>query len=195
MKHPTWKMGKKVTIDSATLLNKGLEIIEAHWLFSIPFDRIEVLIHPESIVHSLVEFDDGSIKAQLSCPDMHLPIQYALSYPRRLYNDNIPRLNLAEINTLNFNAVNYEAYPCLALSMKARENGGTYPAVLCAADEIAIDFFLNKHIKFPEIADIIAETMSLHRNISNPGLDEITAADEWARKTATEVAKKRSLCY
>jgi 1-deoxy-D-xylulose-5-phosphate reductoisomerase len=194
MKHPIWKMGKKVTIDSATLMNKGLEAIEAHWLFSIPFDRIEIVIHPKSIVHSLVEFEDGSIKAQLSFPDMHLPIQYALSYPKRLSNRNLPRLDLVQVKTLNFETVDYKIYPCLTLALKAGKKGGTYPAVLCAADEIAVELFLNRHINFPVIAEIIAETISLHQNISNPTLDEILAADDWARKTAIKVAKKGSLC-
>ena len=195
LQHPTWKMGRKVTIDSATLMNKGLEAIEAHWLFSVPLDRIEIIIHPKSIVHSLVEFVDGSIKAQLSVPDMHLPIQYALSYPERLPGYNLPRLDLAQINSLTFEAVDYENFPCLSLALEAGKKGGTYPAVLCAADEIAVELFLTGHISFPDIAEIIDNTVSLHQSISNPNLDEILAADVWARETATRIAKKRSLCY
>lgn len=194
IQHPTWKMGKKVTIDSATLMNKGLEAIEAHWLFSIPLNKIEIVIHPKSIVHSLVEFRDGSIKAQLSLPDMHLPIQYAMSYPTRLPSRNSTRLNLIKTSSLNFELVDYTIYPCLTLALEAGAKGGTYPAVLCAADEIAIEFFLNKRINFTAIAKIISDTISLHQSISNPTLDEILAADDWARKTATQLASKRSLC-
>jgi len=192
--HPTWKMGKKVTIDSATLMNKGLEAIEAHWLFSIPFDKIEIVIHTKSIVHSLIEFVDGSIKAQLSYPDMHLPIQYALSYPNRLVNHNIPHLNLVKTNSLVFEAVDYKYFPCLTLALEAGKKGGTCPAVLCAADEIAVDMFLNRNIHFTSIAEIIAETMNLHQSIAYPALEEIIVADDWARKTAAKVARKRSLC-
>ncbi len=194
IQHPTWKMGKKVTIDSATLMNKGLEAIEAHWLFSIPFDKIEIVIHTKSIVHSLVEFTDGSIKAQLSFPDMHLPIQYALSYPGRLHKQDANHLDLAKIGSLTFEAVDYECFPCLTLALEAARQGGTYPAVLCAADEIAVNMFLNRHISFTSIAAIIAETISRHQSTQHPALDEIFAADDWARKTAARVARKRSLC-
>ncbi len=195
LQHPTWKMGRKVTIDSATLMNKGLEAIEAHWLFAIPFDKIEIIIHPKSIVHSLVEFEDGSIKAQLGFPDMHLPIQYTLSYPERLPNTSTPRLDLVQISPLNFEAVNYESYPCLALALEAGKKGGTYPAVLCAADEIGVELFLNGHIAFTDIAKIISNTINVHHSISSPTLDDILAADAWARETAIQVANKRSLCY
>ncbi|HEX76415.1 MAG TPA: 1-deoxy-D-xylulose-5-phosphate reductoisomerase [Dehalococcoidia bacterium] len=195
LQHPTWKMGRKVTIDSATLINKGLEATEAHWLFSIPFDKIEIVIHSQSIVHSLVEFTDGSVKAQLSFPDMHLPIQYALSYPKRLPNSKLPRLDLVQVNSLTFKPVNYANFPCLELALEAGRRGGTYPAVLCAADEIAIELFLAKHTSFPDIARIIARTISLHQGIANPTLDEILAADAWARETALQIVNKGSLCY
>jgi 1-deoxy-D-xylulose-5-phosphate reductoisomerase len=195
MQHPTWKMGKKVTIDSATLMNKGLEAIEAHSLFSISLSKIEIVIHRKSIVHSLVEFVDGAIKAQLSIPDMRLPIQYALSYPERLPNRNLPRLNLAKTNTLDFEAINYKDFPCLTLALEAGKRGGTYPAVLCAVDELAVELFLAKRIKLTDIAKLIAETIELHQNIPNPTLDEVIAADNWARKTAIKVAQKRNLCY
>jgi len=194
LQHPTWKMGTKVTIDSATLMNKGLEAIEAHWLFSIPFDKIEIVIHPQSIVHSLVEFTDGSVKAQLSFPDMHLPIQYALSYPKRLSNSKLPRLDLVQVNSLTFEPVNYNNFPCLQLALEAGKNGGTYPAVLCAADEIAIELFLTEHISFSDIAEIIAETTSLHQSIINPTLDEILAADAWAREAALDIVNKKRPC-
>ncbi|MGB8707493.1 MAG: 1-deoxy-D-xylulose-5-phosphate reductoisomerase [Dehalococcoidia bacterium] len=184
LEHPTWKMGKKVTIDSATLMNKGLEAIEASWLFSIPLNKIEIVIHPQSIMHSLVEFVDGSLKAQLSVPDMRFAIQYALSYPERLANYSLPRMNLAQLNSLTFETMNYAMFPCLQLALDAGEKGGTYPAVLCAADEIAVELFLEQRIRFPQIAEIIDKTISLHHSIANPTLDEILTADKWARDTA-----------
>lgn len=193
--HPTWKMGKKVTIDSATLMNKGLETIEAHWLFSIPFTKIERMIHPQSIIHSLVEFVDGSIKAQLSIPDMRLPIQYALAYPKRLSNPKLPRLDLEHVHSLTFEPVNYANFPCLQLALEAGKQGGTYPAVLCAADEVATELFLSRRIKFTSIAEIIANIISLHQGTINPTLDEIMAADAWARETATKIATKEDICY
>ena len=188
--HPTWKMGKKVTIDSATLMNKGLEAIEAHWLFSIPYDKIEILVHPQSIVHSMVEFSDGSIKAQISSPDMRLPIQYALSYPRRLPNSRLPRLDLTKENSLTFEPVNYNKFPCLKLALEAGKKGGTYPAVLCAADEIAVDLFLSHHIRFSDIAKLIAKAISLHHGIINPKLDDIVNADSWTRETILKTVNK-----
>jgi len=184
LQHPIWKMGKKVTIDSATLMNKGLEVIEAHWLFSFPFDSIEILMHPQSIVHSMVEFMDGSLKAQLSSPDMRLPIQYALSYPRRWSNSELPRLDWDKINSLNFEPVDYEKFPCLKLAMDAGKSGGTYPAVLCAADEVAVELFLSHRISFTDIAKIVQKTLEQHRNIPQPSLEEILAADDWARECA-----------
>jgi 1-deoxy-D-xylulose-5-phosphate reductoisomerase len=193
LNHPTWKMGRKVTIDSATLMNKGLETIEAHWLFSMPFDSIEIVIHPQSIIHSLVEFADGSVKAQLSIPDMRLPIQYALTYPERWPNPSFSRLNLVELNQLTFEPVNKAAFPCLLLALEAGNKGGTYPAVLCAADEAAVDLFLNNYIKFSSIATIIEETINMHQNIFGPTMDDILSADRWARETAVDVAHKRRL--
>jgi 1-deoxy-D-xylulose-5-phosphate reductoisomerase len=185
LQHPVWKMGRKVTIDSATLMNKGLEVIEAHWLFSFPFDSIEILIHPQSIVHSMVEFMDGSLKAQLSWPDMRLPIQYALSYPWRWSNSELPRLDWNKINSLNFEPVEYDRFPCLKLAMDAGKSGGTYPAVLCAADEVAVELFLSHRISFTDIAKIVQKTLEQHQNISQPSLEEILAADDWARECAT----------
>lgn len=185
LQHPVWKMGRKVTIDSATLMNKGLEVIEAHWLFSFPFDSIEILIHPQSIVHSMVEFMDGSLKAQLSWPDMRLPIQYALSYPRRWSNSELPRLDWDKINSLNFEPAEYDRFPCLKLAVDAGKSGGTYQAVLCAADEVAVELFLSHRISFIDIAKIVQKTLEQHRNISQPSLEEILAADDWARECAT----------
>jgi 1-deoxy-D-xylulose-5-phosphate reductoisomerase len=185
LQHPIWKMGRKVTIDSATLMNKGLEVIEAHWLFSFPFDSIEILIHPQSIVHSMVEFMDGSLKAQLSWPDMRLPIQYALSYPQRWSNSELPRLDWNKIQSLNFEPVDYGRFPCLKLAVDAGRSGGTYPAVLCAADEVAVELFLSHRVSFTDIAKIVQKTLEQHRNISQPSLEEILAADDWARECAT----------
>ena len=192
LQHPVWQMGKKVTIDSATLMNKGLEVIEAHWLFSFPFDSIEILIHPQSVIHSMVEFTDGSLKAQLSWPDMRLPIQYALSYPRRWPNSELPRLDWNKINSLSFEAVDYDKFPCLKLAVEAGKSGGTYPAVLCAADEVAVELFLSHKIGFTDIAKIVQETLEQHRNISRPSLEEILAADDWARECATRLSLSHS---
>jgi len=196
LRHPVWKMGRKITIDSATLMNKGLEVIEAHWLFSFPFDSIEILIHPQSIVHSMVEFADGSVKAQLSWPDMRLPIQYALSYPRRWPNPELSRLDWSKINSLTFEPVDYDRFPCLNLAVEAGKSGGTYPAVLCAADEVAIELFLSHRIRFTDIAEIVQEALEQHRNISTPSLEDILAADSWARECAARISsgdsKKRA---
>ena len=191
LRHPVWKMGKKVTIDSATLMNKGLEVIEAHWLFSFPFDSIEILIHPQSIVHSMVEFIDGSLKAQLGPPDMRLPIQYALSYPRRWSNSELPRLDWDRINSLNFEPVDHDKFPCLKLAVEAGKSGGTYPAALCAADEAAVELFLSHRIGFTDIAKIVQKTLEQHQNISQPSLEEILAADDWARAYATRLSLGR----
>jgi 1-deoxy-D-xylulose-5-phosphate reductoisomerase len=192
LRHPTWKMGKKVTIDSATLMNKGLEAIEASWLFSVPLNKIEIVIHPQSVIHSLVEFVDGSIKAQLSMPDMRFAIQYALSYPERLANEKLPRINFAHLNSLTFETLNYSMFPCLQLALDAGKRGGTYPAVLCAADEIAVQLFLEQRIDFPQIAEIIFKTISAHHGIDDPTIDDILAADQWARDTASNLVKVNS---
>jgi 1-deoxy-D-xylulose-5-phosphate reductoisomerase len=191
LRHPVWKMGRKITVDSATLMNKGLEVIEAHWLFSFPFDSIEILIHPQSIVHSMVEFADGSLKAQLSWPDMRLPIQYALSYPRRWPNPELPRLDWNQVNSLTFEPVDYDRFPCLRLALEAGKSRGTYPAVLCAADEVAVELFLSHRIHFTDIAEIVQKTLDQHRNISQPTLEEILAADDWARECATSISPGR----
>lgn len=183
LNHPSWKMGKKVTIDSATLMNKGLEVIEAHWLFDMPYDSISVLVHPQSIVHSMVEFADGLVKAQLSPPDMRLPIQYALSYPERLANARLPKVDWSKFGSLIFEPPDYEAFPCLKLGIEAGKRGGTYPAVLCAADEVAVELFLSRQIKFTDIPRLVQGALEEHRNIAHPTLDEIRAADVWTRET------------
>jgi 1-deoxy-D-xylulose-5-phosphate reductoisomerase len=181
LKHPTWNMGGKITVDSATLMNKGLEVIEAHWLFGMPFDGIDVLVHPQSIVHSLVEFVDGSVLAQLGLPDMRLPIHVALAYPERLPIE-LPRLDLASIGRLDFEPPRREAFPCLDLAYQAGRAGGTYPTVLSAADEVAVALFLAGHIPFPAIADLIARALDAHQSVDDPPLDAILAADAWARQ-------------
>lgn len=185
--HPTWKMGKKVTIDSATLMNKGLEVIEAHWLFDIPVSDVRVLIHPQSIVHSMVEFADGSVKAQLSFPDMRLPIQYALTYPDRLPNDALPCLDWSHFSDLEFRQPDMAKFPCLQLAIEAGKKGGTYPAALCAADEVAVDLFLREKIGFTDIPRVVERVLDKHDNVSRPSLDDIHAADKWARRTTLEL--------
>ncbi len=182
--HPTWNMGAKITIDSATLMNKGMETIEAKWLFDVPYERVDIVQHAESIVHSLVEFGDGSVKAQLGYPDMKLPIQLALSYPQRL-QPTVEPLDLAAVGTLNFSQPDLERYPCLKLAQQAGRQGGTYPAVLAAADEVAVDAFLERRIRFTEIADYVDQALDAHRGIADPGINEIDAADAWARGFTT----------
>jgi len=182
LKHPSWQMGKKVTIDSATLMNKGLEVIEAHWLFNLPIDRVMVIIHPQSIIHSMVEFADGAVKAQLSYPDMRLPIQYALAYPERLPNPELPRLDWSQIKELTFESPDFNTFPCLRLAIEAGKQGGTYPAVLCAADEVAVELFLAQRIKFTDIAQLVELALNEHKSISKSSLEEIMAADAWARE-------------
>jgi 1-deoxy-D-xylulose-5-phosphate reductoisomerase len=181
--HPSWKMGRKVTIDSATLMNKGLEVIEAHWLFNINVEDVVVLIHPQSIIHSMVEFVDGSVKAQLSYPDMRLPIQYALSYPDRFANPDLPRIDWSNFSQLTFQQPDVARFPCLRLAIEAGRKGGTYPAVLCAADEVAVDLFLSRRIGFVDIARLVEQVLERHRQVSRPSVEEIMAADTWARET------------
>jgi len=194
LKHPSWQMGRKVTIDSATLMNKGLEVIEAHWLFNIPFDNIQVLIHPQSIIHSMVEFIDGSIKAQLSYPDMRFSIQYALSYPERLPNPQLSKLDWSRINNLTFAEPDLDTFPCLKLAIEAGRNGGTYPAVLCSADEVAVELFLSQRIKFVDIASLIEQALEKHQTIAHPTLEEIVAADAWAREKVLKLANGDTQC-
>ena len=184
LNHPTWQMGKKVTIDSATLMNKGMEIIEAHWLFDMPIENIDVIVHPNSIIHSLVEFADGSVKAQLSPPDMRLPIQYALTYPKRLPNPHLPRVDWSKSFSLDFEPPDLSRFPCLKLAMEAGKRGGTYPAVLSAADDVAVELFLSGRIGLPDIAKLVEQTMEHHVGVNNPSLEEVLIADTWARKYA-----------
>lgn len=183
LNHPTWKMGKKVTIDSATLMNKGLEVIEAKWFFNIPVNKIEILIHPQSYVHSMVQFIDGTILAQISEHDMKIPIQYALFYPDRTIN-NFSRLELAKIGQLTFKKPNFDKFPCIKLAYQALEIGGTMPAVLNGANEIAVNAFLNSQISFSAIPLIIQYTMKEYKPKYNPNISDILDADYWARERA-----------
>jgi 1-deoxy-D-xylulose-5-phosphate reductoisomerase len=183
LKHPSWVMGRKITIDSATLFNKGLEMIEARWLFDIEMARVGVVVHPQSIVHSMVEFVDGSLLAQLSTPDMCLPIQYALTYPDRAANDRV-QTDFPKLGTLTFEAPDPERFPALTLARRAGEVGGTLPAVLNAANEIAVEAFVNRKINFPQITEIVRRTMDAHQVVSHPTLEQILAADIWARHEA-----------
>jgi 1-deoxy-D-xylulose-5-phosphate reductoisomerase len=183
LRHPTWSMGPKITVDSANLTNKGLEVLEARWIFDLPLDRIDVILHPQSIVHSLVTFTDSSVKAQLGLPDMRLPIQYALSHPER-WPAALRRLDLASIGSLTFAAIDLGRYPMLALALEAGRQGGTYPAVLSAADEIAVAAFLERRIRFTDIPEVVQGVLDTHTCCEIKELDDILGADGWARMTA-----------
>ena len=183
LKHPNWSMGRRITIDSATLMNKGFEVVEARWLFDVDISRIDVVIHPESIVHSMVEFIDGSILAQLSTADMRLQIQSALTHPERRESP-ISHLDLAQIGRLNFQSADMGRFPCLKYAYEAGKTGGTMPAVVNGADEVAVDAFLRNRIGFMDIPDIIKKAMEAHQTVLNPDLDDVIAADKWARKFA-----------
>jgi 1-deoxy-D-xylulose-5-phosphate reductoisomerase len=181
LQHPTWKMGRKITIDSATLFNKGLEMIEARWLFNVPMSKVQVLIHPQSIVHSMVEFVDGSILAQLSHSDMCFPIQYAVTWPDRV-STSLKPLRLAEVGKLEFEEPRYDAFPALNLARQAGEAGGVLPAVLNAANEVAVQAFLDDQIPFAEIWRLVQNAMERHSNLARPNLDDIIQADKEARE-------------
>ena len=183
LKHPTWQMGKKITIDSATLINKALEIIEAKWLFGLEAQQIDVVIHPQSIIHSMVEFQDGSVIAQMGLPDMKLPIQYALTYPQRRPAPVEP-LSLPKLGGLTFFKPDMERFPALRLGYRAVSEGGTIPAVLNAANEVAVEAFLDRRIKLTDIVPITEGAMDRHKNCKHPSLGEILAADQWAREEA-----------
>ena len=183
LKHPTWNMGPKITIDSATLFNKGLEMIEAHWLFGVEMKRVEVVVHPQSIVHSMVEFTDGSTLAQLSYSDMCFPIQYAVTWPDRVAN-SLPPLDFSKLSKLEFYIPRYEDFPALNLARRAGEISGTLPAVMNAANEIAVAAFLDRKVRFPEIWGIVEQVMNQHTPIAHADLDAILGADQWARAQA-----------
>ena len=186
LKHPNWLMGRKISIDSATLMNKGLEVIEAHWLFNVPADKIEVLIHPQSIVHSMIEFIDGSVMAQMSVPDMKGPISYALSYPKRFENV-MPSLDLAKIGKLTFDKPDTDKYRCLSLTYDALRIGGTMPSVLNAANETAVESFLEGTLPFTEIPAVVADTMAQHMVSDGLTIESIIDASNWAKIKAKEV--------
>jgi 1-deoxy-D-xylulose-5-phosphate reductoisomerase len=183
LKHPSWVMGRKITIDSATLFNKGLEMIEARWLFQVEMARVAVVVHPQSVVHSMVEFVDGSILAQLSTPDMCLPIQYALTWPERAASDRV-QTNFAKISNLTFEEPDLERFPSLDLARRAGDVGGTLPAVFNAANEIAVDAFCGRQISFADIPRTVARTMERHQVVAQPTLEQILEADAWARVEA-----------
>ena len=185
LKHPSWVMGRKITIDSATLFNKGLEMIEARWLFDIEMPRVGVVVHPQSVVHSMVEFVDGSMLAQLSTPDMCLPIQYALTYPERAPSQRV-QTNLPALGKLTFEEPDPERFPALNLARRAGEVGGTLPAVLNAANEVAVDAFVNKRITFPQIAGTVQKAIETHQVVQHPTLEKILEADAWARNLARD---------
>jgi len=183
LQHPSWVMGRKITIDSATLFNKGLEMIEARWLFDIGMERVSVVVHPQSIIHSMVEFVDGSILAQMSTPDMCLPIQYALTYPQRTASERV-QTDFARLGSLTFEAPDPDRFPALALARRAGEVGGTLPAVLNAANEVAVDAFVNQRIGFTAISETVRRTMERHAVIEQPALEQVLEADAWARREA-----------
>ena len=183
LKHPNWSMGAKITIDSATMVNKGLEVIEAHWLFGLPYDQIDVVLHPESIIHSMVEFVDTSVIAQLGNPDMRVPIQYALTYPDRRPSPATP-LDLAKAGTLHFREMDFERFPCLRMAYDAGRTGGTAPTVFNAANEVAVARFLKGEIPFLAIEDTISEVLTRHDAVGSPDLATILEADGWARREA-----------
>jgi 1-deoxy-D-xylulose-5-phosphate reductoisomerase len=185
LKHPNWSMGPKITIDSATLMNKGLEVIEAAWLFGLSHEQIDVLIHPQSVIHSMVSFRDGSVLAQLGVPDMKGAIAYAMSYPERL-DLNQPAPDFAGIGSFTFEAPDFDKFKCLALAFDALKTGGTLPAVLNAANEVAVTAFLDERLAFPEIPEVIRRVMGRHTVVSDPTLEDIIGADAWARGEAGE---------
>ncbi len=189
LKHPSWVMGKKITIDSATMFNKGLEMIEARWLFGVEMNRVKVVVHPQSVVHSLVEYVDGSMIAQMSTPDMCLPIQYALTYPERKASDRV-QTSLASIGTLNFEEPDTHRFPALALARRAGEVCGTLPAVFNAANEVAVEAFCERQLSFLGITELVSRVMDQHEVVSTPSLEQILSADQWARQHAESLVEK-----
>ena len=189
LRHPNWKMGRKVTIDSASMMNKGLEIIEAKWLFNMDISRIDVLIHPQSIVHSMIEFNDGAFLAQMGVPDMKVPIAYALTYPERIMN-NLPSLDLVRIGKLEFGSPDMKKFPCLRLAYAAGLCGGTAPVVLNAADEIAVSAFMEHKIRFIDLPKIIEKVFNRHNTVNDPSLEDILHADLWAKRETGKIIER-----
>ena len=187
LKHPTWTMGPKITIDSATLMNKAFEVIEAKWLFAVDWDQIEVVIHPESMIHSMVEFNDGAVKAQISPPDMKLPIQYALLYPDRVFNEDLARFNPVRLGSLNFESVDFNQYPCFSVGLEYGSKVGISPAVLCGADEMAVESFLNGTISFYDIPTVIKEALQASNNEDAKTPQEYLNAANWGRSKVKEI--------
>ena len=185
--HPTWKMGPKITIDSATLMNKGFEVIEAQWFLGLPVSQVDVIIHRQSIVHCLIEFVDGGLMAHLSTPDMRLPIHYALFHPDRTQNDDVARFDPIATGALTFQALSLERYPCFQLGLDVAMRGGTWPAALCGADEMAVEMFLSRLIGFEEIPLVIGEALEGHQSIMDPAPEDILSAAKWARSRASRV--------
>ena len=188
LNHPNWQMGSKITIDSATMMNKIFEIIEAHYLFNVPFENIEIVIHPQSIVHSLVEFEDGSIKAVLSAPDMRIPIQYVLLYPERIFSNSTPKLELKEIGNLNFLEPDYLKYPCIEMALEIAKRGLSWPAALAGADEAAVDLFLNGKIGFMDIPLLIEKSLKQHVPINQPNIKDLISVSEISEKLTRQIA-------
>ncbi len=189
LRHPNWKMGKKVTIDSASMMNKGLEVIEAKWFFNMDINSIDVIVHPQSIVHSMIEFIDGALGAQMGIPDMKVPIAYALTYPERIIND-LPALNLAETGSLEFRKPDMKKFPCLKLAYEAALCGGTAPVVLNAADEIAVSAFIENKIRFSDLPEIIEKILNCHNPVNNPSLDDILQTDLWAKRETGKIIER-----
>ena len=187
LKHPTWSMGAKITVDSATMMNKAFEVIEAKWLFNVDWDQIEVVIHPESIIHSMVEFEDGVTKAQLSVPDMRLPIQHALFFPERIKSSEPNRFRPTDTKQLTFKEIDRERYPCFHMAIDYAKRGDTWPSALCGADEGAVDKFLEGSISFVEIESVIKHVMELHRPYKDPNVDQIIDAYRWAKTQVEEL--------
>ena len=188
LKHPTWQMGKKITIDSASLMNKAFEVIEAHWLFDVAWERIEAVLHPQSIIHSFVEFHDGSVKAQMAPPDMRLPLQYAIFYPKRLSSNWTNGFDIARIGSLEFSRLDESRYPCYKTGLNAGMAGGTYPAALCAADDVAVELFLEGRIGFLDIPRLVDGVLEEHRPGNETSLDDILGAADWAGQRVRELA-------
>ena len=188
LKHPTWNMGTKITVDSATMMNKAFEVIEAKWLFGVPWEKIDVIIHPQSIIHSMVEFEDGSTKAQLSQPNMRLPIQYALFHPERQKNEHFPSLDLGDVNKLTFQTMDPDRYPCFNIALEYAKKDHTWPSVLTGADEGAVQQFVKGKISFGEIPELIKSTLTLHSVVTNPNIDQRIDAAIWGYEKAMELS-------
>ena len=191
LKHPTWEMGAKISVDSATMMNKAFEVIEAKWLFDVDWNRIDVVIHPESIIHSMVEFEDGSTKAQLSPPDMRLPIQHALFYPERLPNTKLSRFDPVKTKELTFRELDHDRYPCFQMALDHAKKGGTWPSALCGADDGAVEAFLSGKISFREIEPLIRTSLIAHKSVTNPSLEQMQAASKWGKNQVNNLVSTK----